>query len=189
MLTDRGFKKVINMAGGIKAWKGNKAIGPEDTGLYLFTGAETLPQVLIVAYSLEKGLQDFYVSMTERVSRGAVKHLFEKLATIETVHQERLLTEYRRETGTYLSQEEFETTRVAGAMEGGLTTEQYLELYEPDLDNETEVVSLAMAIEAQALDLYQRTADRASTEDVRLALMRIADEERAHLKQLAGLLD
>ena len=189
MLTDRGFKKVINMAGGIKAWKGNKAIGPEDTGLYLFTGTETLPQVLIVAYSLEKGLQDFYVSMTEKVSGAAVKHLFEKLATIETIHQERLLTEYRRETGTNLSQEEFETTQVAGAMEGGLTTAQYLELYEPDLENETEVVSLAMAIEAQALDLYQRTADRANAEEVKLALMRIADEERAHLKQLAGLLD
>jgi rubrerythrin len=189
MLTDRGFKKVINMAGGIKAWNGNKAVGPEDTGLYLFTGAETLPQVLIVAYSLEKGLQDFYLSMTERVSGAAVKNLFEKLAGIETFHQERLLTEYCRETGTELSKEEFETTRVVGAMEGGLTTEQYLELYEPDLENETEVVSLAMAIEAQALDLYQRTADMTKAENVRLALMRIADEERAHLKQLAGLLD
>ena len=189
MLTDRGFKRVINMAGGIKAWNGNKAIGPEDTGLYLFSGAETLPQILIAAYSLEKGLQEFYLSMTERVSGTAVRNLFEKLAGIETIHQERLLTEYRKETGTYLSQEEFETTQVIGAMEGGLTTEQYLELYEPDLENETEVVSLAMAIEAQALDLYQRTADRTNAEDVRLALMRIADEERAHLKQLAGLLD
>ena len=43
-------------------------------------------------------------------------------------------------------------------------------------------------MDTQALDLYQRTADRATTEDARLALMRIADEERAHLKQLAGLL-
>ena len=177
------------MAGGIKAWNGNRAVGPEDTGLYLFTGAETLPQVLIVAYSLEKGLQDFYLSMTERVSGEAAKNLFEKLAGIETFHQERLLTEYRRETGTDLSQEEFEATRVIGAMEGGLTTEQYLELYKPDLENETEVVSLAMAIEAQALDLYQRTADMTRAENVRLALMRIADEERAHLKQLAALLD
>jgi rubrerythrin len=74
-------------------------------------------------------------------------------------------------------------------MEGGLTTEEYLQLYDPDFENETEVVSLAMAIEAQALDLYQRTADRAATEDVKLALERIAEEERGHLKQLASLLD
>ena len=177
------------MSGGIKAWNGNKAVGPEDTGLYLFTGAETLPQILIVAYSLEKGLQDFYLSMSGEVSGAAVKDLFDKLARIETIHQERLLTEYRQETRTDISQETFEKTEVAPAMEGGLTTEQYLELYDPDLENETEVISLAMAIEAQALDLYQRTADRATTEEVRLALMRIADEERSHLKQLAGLLD
>lgn len=177
------------MAGGIKAWNGNKAVGPEDTGLYLFTGAETLPEVLIVAYSLEKGLQDFYLSMADKVSKATVKDLFDKLARIEIIHQERLLAEYRKETGTDPSQDEFERTQVSAATEGGLTTEEYLELYDPDFENETEIVSLAMAIEAQALDLYQRTANRAKTEDVRLALERIADEERAHLKQLAGLLD
>ena len=75
------------------------------------------------------------------------------------------------------------------AMEGGLTTEEYLKLYQLDKENETEVISMAMAIEAQALDLYQRTADRSSAEDIRLALMQIADEERAHLKQLASLLE
>ena len=189
MLKDRGFTDVINMAGGIKAWRGNRAVGPEDTGLYLFSGAETLDQVLVVAYALEQGLQDFYLSMVERVTAAPVKDLFEKLAGIETIHQQRLLTEYRGATGTDLSQDEFEKTQVSEAMEGGLTTEQYLELYQPDLEDETEVISLAMAIEAQALDLYQRTADRTTNEEARLALERIADEERVHLKQLARLLD
>ena len=111
------------------------------------------------------------------------------MAGIETIHQQRLLTEYRGATGTDLSQDEFEKTQVSEAVEGGLTTEQYLELYQPDLEDETEVISLAMAIEAQALDLYQRTADRTTNEEARLALERIADEERVHLKQLARLLD
>ena len=189
MLTGMGFKNVINMAGGIKAWKGNIAVGPEDTGLYLFTGAETLPHVLIVAYSLEKGLQDFYVSMTEQVAGVKVKNLFDKLARIETTHQERLLLEYRKETGTNPNKDDFEQTQVVRAMEGGLTTKEYLELYQLDLENETEVISMAMAIEAQALDLYQRTADRATSEDIKLVLMQISDEERAHLKQLASLLE
>ena len=189
MLTGKGFKKVINMAGGIKAWNGNKAVGPEDTGLYLFTGAETLPQVLIVAYSLEKGLQDFYVSMTELVSGEKAKNLFDNLARIETKHQNRLLAEYRQETGTNPSKDDFEKTIVVRAMEGGLTTEEYLKLYQLDNDNETEVISMAMAIEAQALDLYQRSAARSTSENIRLALMQIADEERAHLKQLASLLE
>jgi hypothetical protein len=52
MLAGMGFKEVINMAGGIKAWNSNKAIGSEDLGLDLFTGQETPQEALIVAYSL-----------------------------------------------------------------------------------------------------------------------------------------
>ena len=46
------------------------------------------------------------------------------------------------------------------AMEGGLTTEEYLQLYKTDLDSEMEVLGLALAIEVQALDLYSRAAEK-----------------------------
>ena len=74
-------------------------------------------------------------------------------------------------------------------MEGGLTTEEYLKLYEPDLEVTEDVISLAMAIEAQALDLYQRSADRAETEANKNTLMQIANEERSHLEQLGKLFE
>jgi rubrerythrin len=77
----------------------------------------------------------------------------------------------------------------APAMEGGLTTEEYLQLYQPDLERPAEVISLAMAIEAQALDLYQRAAERAETDAARSALMQIANEERSHLEQLGKLFE
>jgi rubrerythrin len=189
MLTGKGFKNVINMAGGIKSWNSNQVVGPEDTGLHLFSDTENLEEVLIVAYSLEKGLQDFYLSMSEQVSDTAVRELFGRLAEIEIKHQERIFSEYRKASMTDQSLEDFEKNLLANSMEGGLTTEQYMELYQPDLEVITEVVSLAMAIEAQALDLYQRTADRAPSEDIQQALLRLADEERAHLKQLGGLLN
>ena len=189
MLAGKGFNNVINMAGGIKSWNSNQAVGPEDTGLHLFSGTENLEEVLIVAYSLGKGLQDFYVSMSDQVSGTAVRELFGRLAQIEIKHQERIYSEYQKASMTDKSLEEFERHLLANSMEGGLTTEQYLELYKPDLEDTTEVVSLAMAIEAQALDLYQRTADRAPSEDIQQALLRLADEERAHLKQLGGLLN
>jgi sulfur-carrier protein adenylyltransferase/sulfurtransferase len=72
-------------------------------------------------------------------------------------------------------------------MEGGLSTDDYLKLYQPDLDVVEEVISLAMAIEAQALDLYQRAADRAVSAESRNALAQIASEERGHLEQLGRL--
>ena len=173
----------------IRSWNSNQTVGPEDNGLHLFSGTENLEEVLIVAYSLEKGLQDFYLSMSDQVSDAAVRELFGRLAQIEIKHQERIFTEYQKASMTDQSLEEFERHLLANSMEGGLTTEQYLELYKPDLEVTTEVVSLAMAIEAQALDLYQRTADRAPSEDIQQALLRLADEERAHLKQLGGLLN
>lgn len=177
------------MAGGIKAWNSNKAIGSEDLGLDLFTGQETPQEALIVAYSLEEGLREFYVSMVPEVKNDTASQLFEKLSAIEVKHQDRIFAEYCKITGTDVNRDEFEKEVVAPAMEGGLTTEEYLKLYEPDLEVVEEVISLAMAIEAQALDLYQRASEQAASEESRVALMQIANEERAHLEQLAKLFE
>ena len=189
MLAGKGYKDVINVAGGIKAWNSNKAVGTEELGLDLFTGQETPEETLVVAYSLEEGLREFYVSMVAEVNNDETRQLFEKLSTIEVKHQERILDEYGRVTGTSIDREEFEERMVRPAMEGGLTTEEYLKLYEPDLEVVEEVISLAMAIEAQALDLYQRASERAGTEESRDALMQIANEERSHLQQLGRLFE
>ena len=189
MLNGMGFKEVINMTGGIKAWDSNTAIGPEDLGLTLFSGKESPEDTLVAAYSMEKGLMEFYLSMVPKVTNDDTRKVFEKLATIEVKHQERLLAEYHRISGSAESRDDFEERLVAPAMEGGLTTEEYIDRYRPDLNVVVEVVSLAMAIEAQALDLYQRAADRSDTEASQSVLIDIANEERAHLKQLAALLD
>jgi len=189
MLAGQGFKDVINMAGGIKAWNSNKAIGPEDLGLEVFSGQETPSETLVVAYSLEQGLREFYVSMIPEVKNEDARQLFEKLSTIEIKHQDRIFAEYCKVTGSGERRDEFEKKVVAPAMEGGLTTEQYLKLYEPDLEAVPEVISLAMAIEAQALDLYQRASEQAASEESRGTLAQIADEERAHLEQLGKLFE
>jgi len=46
-----------------------------------------------------------------------------------------------------------------------------------------------MSIEAQALDLYTRAANRSTDEHSRETLKKIAEEERTHLEQLAKLMD
>ena len=188
MLAGKGIDNVINVAGGIKAWDSNRAMGSPDQGLHLFNGGETLDEILVVAYSMEHGLKDFYTSMIPEVMNEEVKNLFEKLSAIEVKHKETIFKEYLRVTGDTLSQDEFEADRLIKAMEGGLTTAEYLALYATDMEVVEDVIGFAMAIEAQALDLYQRAADRAESSENRQALQRIAEEERAHLKQLARLL-
>ncbi len=177
------------MAGGIKAWNSQTAIGNEELGLELFSGKEPPQEALVVAFSLEAGLQEFYETMTPRVTNENARDLCAKLATIEIKHQERILDEWNSLTGSSQSLEEFAEGTVSPAMEGGLTTEQYLAIYKPDLEIPEEVISLAMAIEAQALDLYQRAAEQADNEGSQRVLRQIANEELAHLEQLGKLFE
>ncbi len=187
VLAAKGFREVFNLTGGIKAWSSAKAVGPQDLGLGLFSGKETPAETLVVAYALEEGLFEFYQSMAPKVTNENARRLFGTLAAIEVKHQDRIFNEYIKVTGAAVSRKDFAQKMVTPAMEGGLTTAEYLNRYQPDLEKAEEVVSLAMAIEAQALDLYQRAADEAKTAESKTVLGRIADEERAHLEQLGKL--
>jgi rubrerythrin len=189
MLAGKGFKEVYNLTGGIKAWNSDTAFGPEELGLDLFDGNESPEETLVVAYSLEEGLREFYLAMLKKVSDEKTGQLFQKLAEIEMKHQDRIFDQYIGLTATQLTREEFAEKIVSPAMEGGLTTEEYLERYPLDLNVTSEIVSMAMAIEAQALDLYQRASDQASNEKNKSFLLQIADEERIHLQQLAKLFE
>ena len=132
MLAGRDFNKVYNLSGGFKAWKGEAALGQEDLGMGLFMGDESPENTLIVAYSLESGLRDFYLSMISKVKNEAAKALFEKLSKIEMKHQNRILSEYIKVSGETLSQEEFKKNILFKTVEGGLTTDEYVNLFRPD---------------------------------------------------------
>jgi rhodanese-related sulfurtransferase/rubrerythrin len=189
MLAGKGFENVVNLSGGFKTWKGEAAVGEEELGLELFTGDESPEKTLVVAYSLEAGLRDFYTSMIPRVKNKDAQNIFQKLSEIEVKHQDRIFNEYIRLSGKPLSREAFEENMVRTAVEGGLTTEEYTDLFQPDWESLSDIIELAMSIEAQALDLYLRAAHRSPNPESRKVLAHIGDEERAHLKQLGKFME
>ncbi len=189
MLAGKGYKKVFNVSGGIKAWNTKTAVGPQDLGVELFNGNEDPLNVLKVAYSLEQGLRKFYLTMEETVKNKRVKDLFSKLSEIEVKHQISIYLAYDDISTKDITRDEFEKMVETKAMEGGLSTKEYLDLYNPDLESETDVISLAMSIEAQALDLYQRVALKFKNSQSRDIVNKIANEERAHLESLGKLMD
>ncbi len=189
MLAGKGYTKVYNVSGGIRAWQSQKAVGPEDLGIHLFSDGETPEEVLKVAYSLEEGLQEFYLSMADQAENEKVRSLFMKLSKIEVKHQASIVQAYQELGHPDISQKEFSVMVGEKAMEGGLTTEEYLDLFEPDLGSPIDVVSLAMSIEAQALDLYQRVGETLSSDRSRAIVQKIADEEKAHLASLGRLME
>ncbi len=189
MLAGKGFNEVYNLSGGIRGWKSDVAIGKEEAGLELFTGDESLEKTLFVAYSLEDGLRNFYLSMIPKVKNDAAKKLFEKLAKIEVLHQNRIIKEYNKISGKIFERETFEEKIKSDVIEGGLTTTEYANLFVPNWESVEDIISLAMSIEAQALDLYLRAAEKSNTYERKKVLIRIADEEQAHLVQLGKLME
>lgn len=192
ILSGKDFREVINLAGGFGAWEDSDAevaILGEESGLELFRGDEPPEQVLAVAYSLEEGLRQFYLSTAERVNDEEAGNLFQLLSQIEVKHQEHILQEYGRITGEEVSREQFEQHNVAEVLEGGLTTEQYANLFKTDMESVPDIIDLAMSIEAQALDLYSRAAARSTQADSAAALMQISEEEKSHLRRLGELMD
>jgi rubrerythrin len=188
LLAGKGFSKIYNLSGGIKAWQNEVAVGDPTEGLALFSGDESVASTLMVAYGLEAGLRDFYLSMAARDFDPSVQKLFSDLAEIEVKHQERLLDTYADLTGQPADKADFEAA-VDGHLEGGLSTEDFMARFSSDIGQVVDVISMAMAIEAQALDLYQRAGDNSTRTESRTAFERIASEEKAHLKRLGELME
>lgn len=155
----------------------------------LFSGKEEPLDVLKVAYSLEQGLCEFYKTMEKQAKKKKVKDLFAKLSEIEVKHQMSIYAAYNEITAEEVSKDAFEKMVETRALEGGLTTKEYLDLFNPDLDSEIEVISLAMSIEAQALDLYQRVSSKIENQASKEMINKIANEEKAHLASLGKLMD
>lgn len=188
LLAGKGFSKVYNLSGGINAWQSQVVVGDQTEGLTLFRGDETVETTLMVAYGLEAGLRDFYLSMAVKVAAEPVRKLFGHLAEIEVKHQERLLDTYAEMSGQPADRDHFEAA-VDSHLEGGLSTADFLARFTTEYASTIDVISMAMTIEAQALDLYQRAADNSTAAERKKAFLQIADEEKAHLKRLGELMD
>ena len=157
--------------------------------MHLFAQMGGAEDAVVIGFGLEMGLRDFYTSMQSQVKSEGARALFAKLADIEILHQERLVQLYGELTGNTLSVFEFAARIAEPAMEGGLTTEEYLQRYNVDTGSELDVLGLALAIEAQALDLYLRAAAQSDKPAAQKVLHQIADEERSHIERLGRYID
>jgi rhodanese-related sulfurtransferase/rubrerythrin len=189
MLSGLGFKEVYNLAGGIKAFEGPKAAGPQELDLDLVRGDETPAQIVVLAYGMEKALQLFYEARLDQARDQEMQGLFAQLARVEQQHQQRLLDQYRQLAPAGEAAALPDAFPPGNTLEGGFKVQEFLEKNESYLDTVPHVLDLAMMLETQALDLYLRLARRCSQASTGEVLRRIADEEKAHLASLGRLLE
>ena len=73
-------------------------------------------------------------------------------------------------------------------MEGGFDIEKYIKENASFLDSVQNVIELAMTLETQSLDLYLRFSEKSKHPETKDVLLKIAEEEKSHLKSLGNLL-
>jgi len=152
-------------------------------------GNETPQEVVVIAYGMEQGLADFYSRVLGMTEGQEVKKIIERLRQLEENHKDRLFGLYQSLEPATRERALFEEKIVADAMEGGFTGEEFLEKNRPLLDTVENLLSLAMMLEAQALDLYTRYAQKVEGVQSRSVLHDIAEEEKGHLAALGGLME
>lgn len=189
LLAGKGFNEVYNLKGGIKAWEGLTAFGPAEMGMVHLRGDETSQEIIVLAYGMEDGLAGFYKNLSERMDDPEVVGLLVKLAKIEKKHKKRLFDLYITFEPTVTDMETFEDDIVSDVMEGGFTTEEFLEKNIDSMKTVPDVLSMAMMLETQAMDLYMRYSEKSKDEKSRTVLYNIAEEEKAHLKALGRLME
>ncbi len=157
--------------------------------MFLISGAEGPSEIIMVAYGLEQGLRELYTSIRDASSDKDLSAIVNMLAGVEAKHQERLFNLYCELESGPVDKATFEAKVNSELMEGGFTTQEFMKQNGPALQTVTGVLNVAMTLEAQAMDLYMRYAQRFSDEKVKQVLHGLADEEKFHLKRLGGLMD
>ena len=189
MLSGFGFKEVYNLAGGIKAYQGQKAAGPQELNLDLVRGDETATEITTLACGMERTLQLFYETLLSRTRDTELKDLFLQLAQAEEHHRQRLRELYQQLEPAGQEAAACSDTATSETLEGGFNLKEFMAANEAHLDTVPQVLDLAMMLETQALDLYLRFADRCASQTTKTILFVIADEEKLHLARLGRLLE
>jgi rhodanese-related sulfurtransferase/rubrerythrin len=189
LLSGRGFKEVYNLSGGIKAFRGAKAAGPQELNLDLVRGDESPKEMLQLAFGLERALGIFYDRCQEKAQDKDLVDLLAKLGHVEEVHKKKVYERYVALVPDAPDMASFQADMEPEVMEGGFRLKDFLTANEPWLKSINQVLELAMMLETQALDLYLRFAEKSQEDETRQVLFTLADEEKVHVKSLGRLLD
>ena len=187
LLAGQGFPDVSNILGGVMAWTQPTAAGPADAGMHVLTGRESREEILIAAYGMEQNLAGFYRQQAKAAEDPHLSETLAKLAGFEEKHKGLVYRLYKSLCPESIGPEEIAAKARGMAVEGGRDPGEVM-ASAGGLDNFPRVLELAMAFEAQALDLYLRCASQAQSDQSRDLLRTLAREEKRHLKVLGAKL-
>ncbi|MBW1785808.1 MAG: hypothetical protein JRK53_04195 [Deltaproteobacteria bacterium] len=187
MLAGQGFAEVYNLKGGIKAWNGHTAVGPREMGMWHLPADASIVDMLALAYAMEAGLGELYRQIGADLHDEPAVALIDRLAKMEEGHKRKVFNLYRKLDPEAADLEDADEP--GGIVEGGFTTKMFLQENRAVMETVEGILTVAMMLEVQAMDLYMRYAQRATVREGRHVLHDLAEEEKSHLKDLGKLMD
>jgi len=174
------------MAGGIDAWNGLVASGAFEAGLAYFSRASRPEELISLSFALEEGNRVFYESISQDLKEEEAS-IFRSMGQAEERHKETLRELHARISGKGGDPAHPEGMEAGGFLEGGASLKETLEWAKGKTVKE--ILELAIAMEANALDRYINMGGAVADERSREVFLALSREERKHLERMSSLLD
>ena len=155
----------------------------------LITGEETGAEMIAIVYGMEEGMRALFERLSERVSDEEAAELFRSLSELEVHHKKMIFDLYRTHGGEIESIEAMDEQASSDVVESGVSVDEIADAFRADSGSVEDVLSFAMMLEMQALDLFLRYLERSQDLDTKAVLMELAEQEKSHLKYLGDLID
>lgn len=158
----------------------------------MVSGKEDLLDALALAFSMEKGSNEFYIKAEEKIIEKKGKEMFKRLASFEEGHMRYIQYLYTSllEERKLISLTEFKERIPTEIMEGGIKIDQSLAMVEdiPFLDD-LDALKMAEDKEHKSYAFYQRLIRKSSDTNAKVIFEELAKEEKRHIKYIEELKD
>lgn len=175
------------MTGGINAWNGLVAGGAHETDLAYFPHAAGAEEMISLSFALEEGNRVFYDRISQDFKEEEAVSIFRSLAQSEERHKETLRELHARVSGKGGDPANLEGMEAGRYLEGGAPLGETLEWTKGKTLEE--ILELAIAMEANALDRYIKMGRAVADERSREVFQALSREEQKHLERMTSLLD
>jgi rubrerythrin len=175
------------MTGGIDAWNGIVAGGAYEAGLAYFSPASRPEELISLSFALEEGNRVFYERISQDLKEEEAASIFRSMERAEERHKETLRELHARISGKGGDPPHPEGIEAGRFLEGGAPLEETLAWAKGKTLEE--ILELAIAMEANALDRYIKMGRTVADERSREVFLTLSREEQKHLERMTSLLD
>jgi rhodanese-related sulfurtransferase/rubrerythrin len=182
-------RRVYNLSGGILRWYGQTLSDfPKVKALDESGGIDAL---LYTAMNLEKGAWRFYDFIANRHAAEPWATTFETLRRAETAHAAVVYSIWASRNENPPAFENLFDNLKGDILEGGESLTEVLAEASSSVTEETciNLIELSLLIEYRAFELYRTVADRTPDDDARVALLALAQAEKAHMRVLTQAIE